>query len=75
MVFIINARFLDKNITEVLSLIKEGSREQLDFDGEYLIEVMYHNGVFEPTGKGIKGLDEIMSAYEINKDLFIEIRQ
>ena len=73
MVFIINARFRNVDITKVLSLIKEGSKEQLDFNGKYLIEVIYRNGVFEPTGKGIKGLDEVMSEDEIKRYLFIDI--
>jgi hypothetical protein len=73
MVFIINARFRGVAITKVLSLIKEGSKEQLDFNGEYLIEVIYRNGVFEPTGRGIKGLDETLTEDEIKKDLFIDI--
>ena len=73
MVFIINARFRHLDITKVLSLIKEGSKEQLDFNGGYLIEVIYCNGVFEPTGKGIKGLNESITADEIKRDLFIDI--
>ena len=73
MVFIINAKFRGIDITRVLPCIKENSREWLDFNGEYLIEVIYRNGIFEPTGKGIKGLNESMTADEIKRDLFIDI--